>query len=259
MCALNKMKGMKFSMETEEEKKKTLNDYMASSLETLKHLKKKRKKRIFLISICIILLIFFFFYGPFSWMFVTKKHLRFYEVKINNHELSVSEKINNTTIIPIFLVIPNGNSEFFYSKNNEKDNVITDESYLLSIKSYTCFLKSDKDKVPISCNSNTESKYENYDTSYERMQILQYNYDDKYTYSLGNEDLSRSYYIGENSMITRAYKEYSIIYEGKFIEDLTPYISKENVYLIKVDFKYNGTEGTISFGVVNDGENIIAL
>lgn len=113
MCALNKMKGMKFSMETEEEKKKTLNDYMASSLETLKHLKKKKKKRIFLISICIILLIFFFFYGPFSWMFVAKKHLRFYEVKINNHELSVSEKINNTTIIPIFLVIPNGNSEFF--------------------------------------------------------------------------------------------------------------------------------------------------
>ena len=30
----------------EEEKTKTLNDYMASSLETLKHLKKKRKKRI---------------------------------------------------------------------------------------------------------------------------------------------------------------------------------------------------------------------
>ena len=40
---------------------------------------------------------------------------------------------------------------------------------------------------------------------------------------------------------------------------MTPYIAKENVYMIKVDFKYQGIEGTISFGVVNDGIRIIAL
>ena len=246
-------------MGSEEEKKQSLNDYMASSLETLKHLKRKRTKKIFLIIICIMLLVFFIFYGPFSWMFIAKRKLRYYEVKINNIELSVSEKINNTTIIPIFLVIPNGNLGFFNSKTNEKDNVITNGSYLLNIKSYTCFLKSDRDIIPISCNSNIESKYENYDTSFEKMQILQYDYDDKYTYSLGNDHLSRSYYIGKNSIITRPYEEYSIIYEGEVISDLTPYIAKENVYMIKVDFKYQGIEGTISFGVVNDGIRIIAL
>ncbi len=243
----------------EEEKTKTLNGYMASSLETLKHLKKKRKKRIFLIIICIVLLIFFFFYGPFSWMFVAKKNLRFYEVKINNHELSVSEKINSTTIIPIVLVIPNGNSGFFLSKYNERNNVITSESYLLSIKSYTCFLESDRNQIPISCNSNIESKYENHDTIYEKMQILQYDYDDKYTYSMGNDHLSRSYYTDKNSLITRPYEEYSIIYEGEVLSDLTPYIVKQSAYMIKVDFKYQKTEGTISFGVVNDGETVIAL
>ena len=84
-------------MGSEEEKKQSLNDYMASSLETLKHLKRKRTKKIFLIIICIMLLVFFIFYGPFSWMFIAKRKLRYYEVKINNIELSVSEKINNFT------------------------------------------------------------------------------------------------------------------------------------------------------------------
>lgn len=246
-------------MGSEEEKKQSLNDYMTSSLETLKHLKKKRTKKIFLIIICIMLLVFFFFYGPFSWMFIAKQELRYYEVKINNFELSVSEKIDNTAIIPIVLVIPNGNSGFFLSKYNERDNVITGESYLLSIKSYTCFLESDRNQIPISCNSNTESKYENHDTLYEKMQILQYDYDDKYTYSMGNDHLSRSYYTDKNSIITRPYEEYSIIYEGELLSDLTPYIAKESAYMIKVDFKYQGTEGTISFGVVNDGETVIAL
>ena len=243
----------------EEEQNQLLHDYMIFSRETIGYLKKKRKRRLCIIIICSIILIFLLFYGPFSWMFIAKKKLRFYEVKINNHELSVSEKIDNTTIIPIIFVLPNGNSEFFYSKNNEEDNVITGESYLLSIKSYTCFLKGDREKVPISCDSNTESKYENYDTSYSRMQILQYDYDDKYTYSLGNDHLSRSYSTGKNSVKTRPYEEYSIIYEGELINDLTSYITKENVYVIKVDFRYQKTEGTISFGVVNDGDNIIAL
>ena len=246
-------------MGTEEEQIKSLNDYLASSYETLKILRKRRRKRIFIIILISIILIFLIFYSSFSRIFIAKKPLRFYEVEINNSKVTVSEKINNTTILPIILVIPNGNSGFFLSKYNERDNVITSESYLLSIKSYTCFLESDRNQIPISCNSNTESKYENHDTIYEKMQILQYDYDDKYTYSLGNDHLSRSYYTDKNSLITRPYEEYSIIYEGEVLSDLTPYIVKQSAYMIKVDFKYQKTEGTISFGVVNDGETVIAL
>ena len=244
---------------TEEEQKEALNDYLVSSVETVEYIKKQRKKRIFWLLIFITLFWFLILYGPFSHMLISKTKLRFYEVQINGRKLSVNKKIYNTTIIPIIFVIPNGNSGTFFSKELEKNNVISGESYLLSIKSYTCFLSSNDQKIPISCNKKTDSKYENYDTSYTSMQILQYDYDGKYTYSLGNDHLSRSYYVGENSMITRPYEEYTTIYNGSFLTDLTPYITNPNVYVIKVNLKYKGIKGIISFGVVNDGKNILAL
>ena len=244
---------------TEQEQKEAINDYLVSSVETVEYIKKRRKKRIILILIFITLFWFLILYGPFSHMLIAKRKLRLYEVQINDRELSVNEKIYNTTIIPIIFVIPNGNSGTFFSKELEKNNVINGESYLLSIKSYTCFLSGNDQKIPISCNKKTDSKYENHDTSYTSMQILQYDYDEKYTYSLGNDHLSRSYYIGENSMITRPYEEYTTIYNGSFLTDLTPYITNPNVYVIKVNLKYKGIKGIISFGVVNDGKNILAL
>ncbi len=60
-------------------------------------------------------------------------------------------------------------------------------------------------------------------------------------------------------MITRPYEEYTTIYNGSFLTDLTPYITNPNVYVIKVNLKYKGIKGIISFGVVNDGKNILAL
>ena len=48
-------------MGTEEEQARSLNDYLASSYETLKILKKRRRKRIFIIILVGILLIFIFF------------------------------------------------------------------------------------------------------------------------------------------------------------------------------------------------------
>ena len=240
-----------------QEEQKSLNEYMASSKETLKQVKKQRRKKIIIIFICIILLIFFLFYGPFSYVFVSKKQLRFYEVKINNQELSVSEKIKNTTIIPVILEIPNGNSRYF-SINQEYKEIFGD-SYLLSIESYRCFLLNENKEASISCSDTSKNKKETNDTKYTKMQILEYKYEDSYTYSLSAHHLSRSYYVGENSITTRPYEEYSIIYEGEYIEDLTAYISEENVYVIHVDFTYKNTHGTISFGVVNDGKTLFAL
>ena len=79
------------------------------------------------------------------------------------------------------------------------------------------------------------------------------------SYSVHNEVLSRTYLIHEDAWCTRPFEEYSIIYEGDFIEDITPYISKTSVYVIKLNFQYKTTKGTLSVGVVNDGENVFAL
>ena len=246
-------------MGTDEEQARSLNDYLASSYETLKSLKKRRRKRIFIIILVGIFLIFIFFYSSFSNIFVAKKPLRFYEVEINNSKVSVSEKINNTTIIPVILVIPNGNRGIFTPKDLEKEIPIPGETYSFTIKSSTCFLSGEGKKVPISCNEHTALKYENSDTSYPSMQILKYEYDKNYKYSLSTYNLSRSYYKGENSIYTRPYEEYSVIYDAKFINDLTPYITQTGVYVMKVNFKYPKAKGSIYFGVVNDGQNIYPI
>ncbi len=246
-------------MGTEEEQIKSLNDYLASSYETLKILRKRRRKRIFIIILISIILIFLIFYSSFSRIFIAKKPLRFYEVEINNSKVTVSEKINNTTILPIILVIPNGNKGIFTPEELEKEIPISGENYTFTIKSSTCFLTGDTKKNPISCSQNTVSKYENTDTTYQNMQILKYEYDKNYKYSLSTDHLARSYYKGKNSIYIRPYEEYEVIYDAEFINDLTPYITQTGVYVIKVNFKYPKTKGSIYFGVVNDGQKIYPI
>ncbi len=91
------------------------------------------------------------------------------------------------------------------------------------------------------------------------MQVLKYNYDSSYEYNISNHYLSRTYQIDENSWKTRSYDEYTTVYDGKFMEDITSYISEESVYVIKVNFRYKNTKGILSFDVLNDGEYLYTL
>ncbi len=247
-------------MKMNHEQKQALDDYLKVSLEFMKNKKKQRIKKITIIILMFPIFLFILFNNPFTFVFTSKKDLRYYEVYLNNYKLRVSEKIENTVILPHLIEIPNGNSVTFYENN--KNTIINKAPYILSIKSYTCFIPSKNRKIKISCNEKSENdinKYENKDTFYTKMQILKYDYESKYEYSVHNEVLSRTYLIHEDAWCTRPFEEYSIIYEGDFIEDITPYISKTSVYVIKLNFQYKTTKGTLSVGVVNDGENVFAL
>lgn len=249
-------------MGNEEEQKQALNDYLKTSFESMKH--KKRKKIVKMIVIFLTILLFFYiiFHNPFTFIFVAKKDLRYYDVRLNDYQLSVSEKIPDTTIIPKLIVIPNGNTGKFDHQNKEEFISIKEKELQLTIKSYTCFIPNKDKKINISCNEQSEkhkNRFENNDTSYTRMQILKYDYESKYEYNINHDYLSRSYLVKEDSWYSRPYEEYTIVYDGKFIEDIQYYVSETNVYVIKIEASYKNSKAILSFGFIKDGENMIPL
>ncbi len=244
------------NMGSEEEQKQALKEYLNTSFQSMKHIKRKRIIKITLIFLIALLVIFIIFNNPFTFIYISKKDLRYYDVRINNHKLGVSEEIHATTLIPNFIVIPNGNSGNFALQNT---STIQEEPYILSLKSYTCFIPNNNKRIKTSCVKEIENKYENQDTSYTRMQILKYDYDSKYQYGINSDYLTRSYLIAENSWYSRPFEEYTIVYDGKFIEDVTYYVLEANVYVIKVEVSYKNTKATLTFGFINDGEKVHTL
>lgn len=243
-------------MGSEEEQKQALKEYMDTSFQSMKHIKRKRMLKLIFIILVVLLVLFIIFHNPFTHVFVAKKDLRYYDIRLNNHKLSVSEEIQDTTIIPNLIVLPNGNSDTFSIQNK---STIEEKPYVLSLKSYTCFIPNKNKRLKTSCSKDIANKYENKDTSYTRMQILKYDYNPKYEYNISRNYLSRTYQINENTWQTRPFEEYTIVYDGKFIEDITYYVLKPNVYVIKVEVSYKFTKATLSFGFINDGENVHTL
>ncbi len=246
-------------MKTDEEQKQILNDYLSASRESMRYRKKMIVKKIIITIFITLVLFYFLFNSPFIYIFVSKKDLRYYEIFLNNYKLSVSEEIHNTVVVPNLIVFPDGNSIKFSFEN--KNTIIEDKPFILDIKSYTCFIPNNNKKIKTSCyeHSIANNMYENEDTAYTSMKILKYDYDPIYEYSVNNNSLSRTYEVSENSWRTRPFEEYITIYDGEFLKDLTSYISEPSVYVIKLNFCYKSTKGTLSFGVVYDGENLFAL
>lgn len=244
------------NMGSEEEQKQALNEYLNTSFQSMKHIKRKRLIKIVFLLLIALLVLFIIFHNPFTFIYVAKKDLRYYDIRLNNHKLSVSEEIQDSTIIPNLIVIPNGNSGSFSFQNT---STIKEKPYVLSLKSYTCFIPNNNKRIKTSCSKDMANKYENKDTSYTRMQILKYEYDPIYEYRVDNDGLFRSYLISEKSWYSRPFEEYTIVYDGKFIEDITYYVSEPNVYVIKVEASYKFTKATLSFGLINDGENVHTL
>lgn len=243
-------------MGSEEEQKQALHEYLNTSFQSMKHIKRKRIMKIVFLLLIALLVLFIVFNNPFTFVYVAKKDLRYYDIRLNNQKLSVSEEIHDTTIIPNFIVIPNGNSGSFLIPNK---STLDKEPYILSLKSYTCFIPNNNKRIKTSCSKDMANKYENKDTTYSRMQILKYDYDPKYEYRVNHDGLIRSYLISENSWYSRPFEEYTIVYDGKFIEDVTYYVSEPNVYVVKVEASYKFTKATLSFGLINDGENVYTL
>ena len=244
------------------DKEQALNDYMKASFENMKDIKKARKKKIVIISIISFILLCLLCWSPFAFVSPFHKYLRYYDIRLNNYQFMVSEKIYNTKIIPNIMEFPNGNSGFFDYKYEKEKFSVKNTPYIFSLKSYTCFLPNDKNyKIKTSCTGYNDYKVanKNNDTSY-KMQILKYDYNSKYIgYYISEDHIAGNYQIREDAFKTYPIFEHTIIYNGKLITNLTDYISNPGVYAIKINFSYKNTKGILYFGLINDGEYITII
>lgn len=251
-------------MGSEEEQREALYMYQKTSLEELKKKKKKRKKRII-----IGLLLFFSLYIICRLPIVDRflaitfpKYLRYHDVRLNNHSLYTLVEIYDDSFFFGMINMHNGgNRSFNFSEEKQKISV-GEIPYVLDLKSYGCFVPSGKRKVKISCseqNWRNKHMYENQDTTYTKMQILKYSYVAGKTYRLGRDYLIRDDLIGEDKWKSNRIDDYLVVYDGKYVSDLTSYIQEVSVYTIKINFSYKGSTGTIYVGIANDGESLVSL
>ncbi len=254
-------------MGSEEEQRKALYDYQKAMLEDGKYRKRKRRKNIIL---CFILVPFFMIFVsnlPFTRIFFPK-YLRYYDVRLNGVELSVSEDIDDTMLFPKYGSVANGAHGVFNANDYSRKSISIQTPYLLTLKSFTCYSPYSKLKYKQSCPEKRDDfeslirlgkVKENHDTRY-KMKILKYDYDVNYVYSLNSYFVSREYEYEPNKWISRPIDTYTTIYDGELLEDLTPYIHEVGVYAIRIHFSYwFDNHGTLSFGFINDGENFIII
>ena len=251
-------------MGSEEEQRQALFLYHQSSLEDLKRKKRIVRKKIVL-GIFLVFLIFIVGRFPFMNRFVANafpKYLRFYDVRLNHQSLYVLEKLDSTSLLFGFLSFNNGETGSFSFFQSASSLPLEEVPYLLEIQAYSCFVPSGKRKIKVSCDVRAfenENKYKRDDVTYSNMTILKYAYDSDGKYILGFDSLSRDYLVGENSWKNQKIEDFSLVYEGEFMSDITSFIQEVGVYTIRIDFSYKHNTGSLYIGVVNDGHFLFSL
>ena len=184
-------------------------------------LRKARKKKfiiIFSIIVIIIAIIKIFFgtielYNIFG---ASPSKARYYKVMVNDKQVAVSYiSTKKISIIP-FLV--NFNSVYLGNSNIEGDDssyFYSDGSdkYILDINSYNCYYND----IQVECTNNSQQMNKNDDDKYPLLTI------------------------------TRTSNPYEIVYEGKYTENIAPYITKKGVYHIGITAKHGLTTDEIYF------------
>lgn len=160
---------------------------------------------------------------PLNDLILPYKDNRLYEVYLN--DLSVQVEVQDTkkiTIIPYFLYIGQYRGSVYQGNLEIYDDIEENNVYKLKISSYQCYskvpsLEENKNiKYKISCN--TEQQY-----------IRKLTNDTKYTMYIKHTYKGKETYL----------------YEGIFIEDITPFITKKGRYLIEITGTYKNVESKI--------------
>ena len=145
---------------------------------------------------------------------------RYYNVTVNNKQIAVS--YISTKKIPIIPFLINFNSVYMgnsYIKGDDTGNFFYNDGsdkYIIDINSYSCYYKN----IQIECTNNEQNMKQNTDT--------------KYT----------------NLSITRTTNPYKKIYTGKYIDDITSYITEKGNYHIEITAKYGLMETKIYFYII---------
>lgn len=209
----------------EEELKKQQEKLLVEMNKLDNEIRKSRKKKIIVITsiILIIITMIKIFFGTIELYNVfgaSPSKARYYNVTVNNKQIAVS--YISTKKIPIIPFLINFNSVYMgnsYIKGDDTGNFFYNDGsdkYIIDINSYSCYYKN----IQIECTNNEQNMKQNTDT--------------KYT----------------NLSITRTTNPYKKIYTGKYIDDITSYITEKGNYHIEITAKYGLMETKIYFYII---------
>lgn len=209
----------------EEELKKQQKKLLVEMNKLDNEIRKSRKKKIIVITsiILIIITVIKIFFGTIQLYNVfgaSPSKARYYNVTVNNKQVAVS--YISTKKIPIIPFLVNFNSVYMgnsYIKGDDTGNFFYNDGsdkYIIDINSYSCYYKN----IQIECTNNEQNMKQNTDT--------------KYT----------------NLSITRTTNPYKKIYTGKYIDDITSYITEKGNYHIEITAKYGLMETKIYFYII---------
>lgn len=209
----------------EEELKKQQKKLLVEMNKLDNEIRKSRKKKIIIITsiILIIITVIKIFFGTiqlYNFFGASPSKARYYNVTVNNKQVAVS--YISTKKIPIIPFLVNFNSVYMgnsYIKGDDTGNFFYNDGsdkYIIDINSYSCYYKN----IQIECTNNEQNMKQNTDT--------------KYT----------------NLSITRTTNPYKKIYTGKYIDDITSYITEKGNYHIEITAKYGLMETKIYFYII---------
>lgn len=209
----------------EEELKKQQKKLLVEMNKLDNEIRKSRKKKIIIITsiILIIITVIKIFFGTIQLYNVfgaSPSKARYYNVTVNNKQVAVS--YISTKKIPIIPFLVNFNSVYMgnsYVKGDDTGNFFNNdgsEKYIIDINSYSCYYEN----IQMECTNNEQNMKQNSDT--------------KYT----------------NLSITRTTNPYKKIYTGKYIDDITSYITEKGNYHIEITAKYGLIETKIYFYII---------
>lgn len=207
---------------TKKEEDKIRKEYFEDVTELNKKIRKERGKKLLIIFSIILLVVvgikIFFgtieIYNPFGY---PSNKARFYKVSVNDEFITVGYNLNQKiTLIP-FLI--NFNNSYLGQNNitNDLDGAeyIPDGSdkYIIDISSYSCYEYG----YQVECLNDEQNLKENNDTKYTKLKI------------------------------TRTNNPYEIVYDGKYINDITKYVKDKGIYCVSITAEYSLVEAEVYF------------
>jgi len=186
---------------------------------------RKKKKENFIIIISSILIIILFIKIVFGVVDIPNifkyphNKTRFYKVTLNGE--AITSEYFLTQKIPIIPYLINLESKYYgqnYISGDDDGSYYktTDlDKFIIDINSYSCYYKG----IQTICKDDKQKMEKNNDTEYTKLTIYR---------------------------TTNPYEE---IYNGKFINDITPYIKDKGVYSITIYAEYSFIETEISFSI----------
>jgi hypothetical protein len=204
------------------QKNEIIVEYMKSTNEFHKY----RKKRFIIISLIIIFIIIVIkvFFGTielYNILGYPSSKARYYKVTVNDKQVEVVYTFDRK--IPLIPFLVNFNSVYLGNSNikNDDNGLVFykdgSENYYINISSYKCYYNG----VQVECTNNKQNMIATNDEKFTKLTI------------------------------TRTTNPYEIIYDGDFVNNITPYITVRGEYCIEITSRYGLNTSIIHFYFAN--------